>query len=87
MEPRDGGRQLADLVVVSDEAGGSPRLADDAELSNVLRSRNYTKSGGLVNCEWYSSALRDENGEQLSVLSLLQAIGVNGLQFDSGIES
>jgi PAS domain S-box-containing protein len=50
---------------------GLARLADDAELSNVLHSRNYTKDGGLVNCEWYSSALKDENGEQLSVLSLL----------------
>src|SRR5436309_1531562 len=34
-------------------------------------NRNNTKSGNTIYCEWYNSVLKDENGETLSVMSLV----------------
>ncbi|HEV2884569.1 MAG TPA: PAS domain S-box protein [Pyrinomonadaceae bacterium] len=42
-----------------------------AELLGVLHNRNYTKDGSILFCEWYNSVLHDENGNLLSVLSLV----------------
>ena len=42
-----------------------------AELLGVQRNRNYTKDGSVLYCEWYNSVLRDENGQLVSVLSLV----------------
>jgi len=42
----------------------------------VLRNRNYTKLGSVVNCEWYNSALYDEKGKLISVLSLVLDITI-----------
>lgn len=41
------------------------------ELLGVLRNRNYTKGGAVLYCEWYNSVLKDENGQLVSVLSLV----------------
>ncbi|UBF26771.1 PAS domain S-box protein [Kovacikia minuta CCNUW1] len=41
---------------------------------NVLSYRNYTKTGGIVHCEWYNSVLRDEAGNVISLLSLVQNV-------------
>jgi len=38
---------------------------------NVSCNRNYTKDGSVVACEWYNSALLDESGKLVSVLSLV----------------
>ena len=38
---------------------------------NTCSNRNYCKSGAVAYCEWYNSALLDENGELVSILSLV----------------
>ena len=37
----------------------------------VDENRNYTKDGKIVYCEWYNSALFDESGNLVSILSLV----------------
>ncbi|MFB2919777.1 PAS domain S-box protein [Aerosakkonema funiforme] len=39
--------------------------------SNTSHNRNYTKNGDVIYCEWYNSALLDESGNLVSVLSLV----------------
>lgn len=41
---------------------------------NISRNRNYSKSGTIIHCEWYNSALLDSVGNLVSVLSLVQDI-------------
>ena len=41
---------------------------------SVNRNRNYTKSGSIVYCEWYESALFDSVGQLVSILSLVQDV-------------
>jgi len=52
------------------------RQNEGEELHGILRNRNYTKLGSVVNCEWYNSALYDERGKLISVLSLVLDITV-----------
>lgn len=47
-------------------SGESPRLH--------LVNRNYTKEGALRHIEWFNSAIHDEQGQLLTVLSLAQDI-------------
>jgi PAS domain S-box-containing protein len=37
---------------------------------NTFRNRNTTRAGEIVHIEWYNSALRDENGQLLCVMSM-----------------
>jgi PAS domain S-box-containing protein len=37
--------------------------------SNIHTNRNYRKDGSVITCEWYNSALLDEQGELVSVRS------------------
>jgi PAS domain S-box-containing protein len=46
------------------------------EHHGVMRNSNYTKVGSIVNCEWYNSALYDEKGKLVSVLSLVLDITI-----------
>jgi PAS domain S-box-containing protein len=41
---------------------------------NISLHRNYSKSGTIIHCEWYNSALLDSAGNLVSVLSLVQDI-------------
>ncbi|HET6862254.1 MAG TPA: ATP-binding protein, partial [Pyrinomonadaceae bacterium] len=41
------------------------------EVHGLLRNRNYTKDGAVLFCEWYNSVLHDEEGNLISVLSLV----------------
>lgn len=50
------------------------RLMDGSQPSNVCCHPNNTKSGAVIDCEWYNSALFDESGRLVSVLSLVQDI-------------
>lgn len=45
-------------------AGREPR--------KISQSRNYTKDGLVIDCEWYHSALLDDSGNLISILSLAQ---------------
>ena len=40
----------------------------------VVVNQNYRQDGSIVDCEWYSSALVDEQGRLISVLSLVQDV-------------
>ena len=37
--------------------------------SNTHANRNYRKDGTVIECEWYNSALREENGNLVSIFS------------------
>src|SRR6185503_19910195 len=42
----------------------------------ISRNRNYNKLGSIINCEWYNSALYNEKGKLVSVLSLVLDVTV-----------
>ncbi len=42
--------------------------------SGTLHNRNITKDGRVVYCEWYNSVLKDEQGNSIGVLSLVQDV-------------
>ncbi len=47
------------------------QLAQGVEPRVMLQNRNYTKAGKVIDCEWYNSALMNESGNLVSVLSLV----------------
>ncbi|WP_413163251.1 PAS domain S-box protein [Capilliphycus salinus ALCB114379] len=49
-------------------------LIDKTQPRNLIRNRNYTKNGSIVYCDWYNSALFDESGQLVSILSLAQDV-------------
>ncbi len=38
---------------------------------NMHSNRNYRKDGSVIHCEWYNSAIYDDNGRLASILSLV----------------
>lgn len=44
------------------------------EAGGICRNRNYRKDGSVINVEWYNSALMDESGNLISILSLAQDV-------------
>jgi PAS domain S-box-containing protein len=52
------------------------RQGQGKEHHGVSHNRNYTKLGSVLNCEWYNSALYDEPGRLISVLSLVLDVTV-----------
>ena len=50
------------------------RIFDQHERLVVSHNRNYRKDGSVVHCCWYNSILRDERGEVLSFLSLVDDV-------------
>ncbi len=44
------------------------------ERRNVVSNRNYTRNGDVRHCEWYNSALLDDKGRLVSVMSLIHDI-------------
>lgn len=59
----DDNRPLADRMRYDAEAGRLPH--------SVVTVQNYTKSGKIVWCEWYTSVLSDDSGRVVSALSLV----------------
>jgi diguanylate cyclase (GGDEF)-like protein/PAS domain S-box-containing protein len=49
-------------------------LMTGSALRQIVRTRNYTKAGDVLLCEWYNSALADETGQVVSVVSLVQDV-------------
>ncbi|MBN2139943.1 MAG: response regulator [Desulfovibrionaceae bacterium] len=67
----------AGLVFEADQervARAAKRLVNGQEARNICGQRNYAKSGKVVDCEWHNSALVDERGRPVSVLSLIQDV-------------
>jgi PAS domain S-box-containing protein len=52
------------------------RQIEGSEQHGVTRNRNYTKLGNILSCEWYNSALYDQAGNLISVLSLVLDVTV-----------
>src|SRR5688572_11978426 len=54
----------------------SQRQEHGQERHNISRNRNFTKLGSILHCEWYNSALYDDAGRLISVLSLVLDVTV-----------
>ncbi len=68
------GRQINDFRWVVQEDSrivdvASAEMFSGANQRNLTVNRNYRKDGSIVTCEWYNSALYDEQGKMVSVLS------------------
>ncbi|GAB4282897.1 MAG: hypothetical protein Fur0025_12400 [Oscillatoriaceae cyanobacterium] len=50
------------------------KLLDGSQPRNTMANRNYKKNGSVVHCEWYNSALFDEEGKLVSIISLVQDV-------------
>ncbi len=65
------------FVVAADQGGVNDVMANifaSALDRGVHRNRNYTRDGKVLSCEWYNSVLRDDTGQIVSILSLVQDI-------------
>ncbi|HXF80023.1 MAG TPA: PAS domain-containing protein, partial [Usitatibacter sp.] len=49
-------------------------LVEGRERHATLRHRNYRKDGSVIWVEWHNSALRDDSGRVISILSLAQDV-------------
>src|SRR6202140_5388537 len=49
-------------------------LMDGTERHATLLHRNYRKDGSVIWVEWHNSALRDDAGRVISILSLAQDV-------------
>ena len=75
-------RSLSSLHIVHEEEAETITKAFNEikkghHSSYQATSRNYTKSGSVIYCDWYNSALKDEKGKIMSTLSLVLDITDN----------
>jgi len=73
------GRKAKDLGLVHPDSLETVRaltrqLAEGKERRNRMLSRNNTKDGRVIWCQWYSSAMYDEHGKLTSILSLAEDV-------------
>jgi diguanylate cyclase (GGDEF)-like protein/PAS domain S-box-containing protein len=73
------GRKPSELGLVHADSlemvqGLTRELAEGRERRNRMLSRNNTKSGRVIWCQWYNSALYDEGGKLTSILSLAEDV-------------
>ena len=73
------GRKAKELGLVHPESLETVRaltrqLAEGQERRNRMLSRNNTKDGRVIWCQWYSSALYDDQGRLTSILSLAEDV-------------
>lgn len=65
-------------LVVEDDAQSVAQVVNallSGHVSALIHSnRNYRKDGSIIYCEWYNSALSDESGHIISILSLVQDV-------------
>lgn len=58
-----------------DEANEKLNRLRTGEIASYLaRNNNYNRAGDVVHCDWYVSALRDDDGEVVSMLALVQDV-------------
>lgn len=50
------------------------RMTEGKEERNICASRNITKDGSTIHCEWYNSALFSESGKLLSIYSIVNDV-------------
>jgi PAS domain S-box-containing protein len=73
------GKPLGEIGLIHEEEaekvnGVLNLLLSGEESRMVLENRNCRKDGSILHCEWYNSALLDESGELISVMSLAQDV-------------
>ena len=73
------GRNIADLDLnLPEQAPDGDKLTRmllDGELERLIgTTRNKTKSGKIIHTEWYSSVLKNDDGEIISIVSLINDI-------------
>ncbi|HUQ27228.1 MAG TPA: diguanylate cyclase [Usitatibacter sp.] len=73
------GHGPADFGLVHDESVATVRaligeLFQGSERRNRILSRNNTKDGRVIWCQWYNSALYDDHGRLASILSLAEDV-------------
>lgn len=73
------GKPLDEIGMIHEEDAGkvasvTERLLTGEESRMVFENRNRRKDGSLLHCEWYNSALVDDLGELISVMSLAQDV-------------
>lgn len=49
-------------------------LIDGTDNHQIFEAENRTKDGRVIDCEWYNSIVRDEDGNLVSLLSLAQNV-------------
>ncbi len=49
-------------------------LIDGIETHQIIETQNRTQDGRVIDCEWYNSVVRDEEGNVVSLLSLAQNV-------------
>lgn len=50
------------------------RLMSGEQPRNLSRTRNFRKDGVVIHCEWYNSAIFDEDEQLVSIMSLVQDV-------------
>lgn len=60
-----------DLALAKEKA---MELMDGVTKSNTAEHKNYKKDGSVLYCEWFNSALKDDNGKVIAIMSLVQDI-------------
>ncbi len=50
------------------------RLSGGQEVKVVSSNRNNTKNGDIIECVWYNTVLKDDNGNMSSVMSLVEDV-------------
>ena len=73
------GRRPGELRLVHADSldtvrGLTRELAEGRERRNRMLSRNNTKDGRVIWCQWYNSALYDDDGQLASILSLVEDV-------------
>ncbi len=63
-----------DQAFVNEKIG---KFFDKNNVHFICNNRNYTKEGKVIYCQWYNSILRDDSGEVVSMLSLVQNVTEN----------
>ncbi len=65
-------------MVYAEDADKVSQVLEEISSGKVLRNqgvnRNYTSSGSVIYCQWYNSALVDEAGKVINILSLMQDV-------------
>jgi len=69
------GRKLGELgLVYEGDMSETMRVVEDLKTGRrprvVHRNRNYRKDGRILTCDWYNSAIYDEEGRLVSVLAM-----------------
>ena len=75
------GKAIGDFPWVYEQDTGkvteiSSEMLSGRSSRNMHANRNYRKDGSVIYCEWYNSAVRDPEGNLLSILS--QVLDVTG---------